>query len=122
MTYPPMSLPLAESAVSISAAVSDYMARQDYLVDLFAAGPNLYHLTAGGECSWYEFASSVFEAAGLHPEVCPVTSAEFPVKAKRPNYSVLYNARFRATGATDMRHWREALGEYIHGRVVARHA
>ena len=23
------------------------MARQDYLVDIFAAGPNLYHLTAG---------------------------------------------------------------------------
>ncbi len=36
-----------ERAVSVSAAVSDYMARQDYLVDLFAAGPDLYHLTAG---------------------------------------------------------------------------
>jgi uncharacterized protein (DUF58 family) len=36
-----------ERAVSVTAAVSDFMARQDYLVDLFAAGPNLYHLTAG---------------------------------------------------------------------------
>ncbi|BDI33143.1 hypothetical protein CCAX7_51940 [Capsulimonas corticalis] len=36
-----------ERAVSLCAAVSDYMARQDYLVDIFAAGPNLYHLTAG---------------------------------------------------------------------------
>ncbi len=36
-----------ERAVSVTAAVSDYMARQDYLVDIFAAGPNLYHLTAG---------------------------------------------------------------------------
>ena len=36
-----------ERAVSLCAAVSDYMARQDYLVDLFAAGPDLYHLTAG---------------------------------------------------------------------------
>lgn len=35
-----------ERAVSLAAAVSDYMARSDYIVDLFAAGPNLYHLTA----------------------------------------------------------------------------
>jgi len=36
-----------ESAISICAAVSDYMAREEYIVDLFAAGPNLYHLSAG---------------------------------------------------------------------------
>jgi len=36
-----------ERGVSVCAAVGDYMAAQDYLVDIFAAGPNLYHLTAG---------------------------------------------------------------------------
>jgi uncharacterized protein (DUF58 family) len=36
-----------EQAVSLCAAVSDYMARADYLVDLFAAGSRLYHLVAG---------------------------------------------------------------------------
>jgi uncharacterized protein (DUF58 family) len=36
-----------EQAISLCAAVSDYMARADYLVDLFAAGPTLYHLLAG---------------------------------------------------------------------------
>jgi uncharacterized protein (DUF58 family) len=36
-----------ERSISICAAVSDYMAREEYIVDLFAAGPNLYHLTAG---------------------------------------------------------------------------
>lgn len=45
---------LFESAVSIGAAVSDYMARQDYLVDLFAAGPNLYHLTAGRSLAYLD--------------------------------------------------------------------
>ena len=43
-----------ERAVSIAAAVSDYMARQDYLVDLFAAGPNLYHLTAGRSLAYLD--------------------------------------------------------------------
>ncbi len=36
-----------ENAVSLCAAVTDYMTRSDYLVDLFAAGSTLYHLLAG---------------------------------------------------------------------------
>jgi uncharacterized protein (DUF58 family) len=43
-----------ERAVSVSAAVGDYMAGQDYLVDLFAAGPNLYHLTAGRSLAYLD--------------------------------------------------------------------
>ena len=36
-----------ERAVSLCAACGDYMNRSDYLVDILAAGPNLYHLLAG---------------------------------------------------------------------------
>jgi uncharacterized protein (DUF58 family) len=43
-----------ERAVSVAASVSDYMARQDYLVDLFAAGPDLYHLTAGRSLAYLD--------------------------------------------------------------------
>lgn len=43
-----------ERAVEVAAAVSDYMAREDYLVDLFAAGPNLYHLTAGRSLAYLD--------------------------------------------------------------------
>lgn len=43
-----------ERAVSLCAAVSDYMARQEYLVDIFAAGPNLYHLTAGRSLAYLD--------------------------------------------------------------------
>lgn len=43
-----------ERAVSVCAAVSDYMARQEYLVDIFAAGPNLYHLTAGRSLAYLD--------------------------------------------------------------------
>ena len=40
--------PLAfERAVSTAAAISDFMARSEYLVDLFAAGPNLHRITTG---------------------------------------------------------------------------
>lgn len=43
-----------EQSVSLSAAVSDYLSRKDYLVDLFAAGPNLYHLMAGRSLAYLE--------------------------------------------------------------------
>lgn len=43
-----------ERAISVCAAVSDALARQDYIVDLFAAGPNLYHLMAGRSLAYRE--------------------------------------------------------------------
>jgi len=39
--------PAFERAVSMAAAVADYMARSEYLMDLFAAGPDLHRLTTG---------------------------------------------------------------------------
>jgi dTDP-4-dehydrorhamnose reductase len=79
----------------------------------------LYHLTNTGECSWYEFACAIFEFVGLNPEVTPVSSAEFPTRAKRPNYSVLDNQRFRELGFEDLRYWKDALRDYIQGRALA---
>lgn len=43
-----------ECAVSLAAAISDHMARRDYLVDLFAAGGTLYHLTAGRSLAYLD--------------------------------------------------------------------
>ena len=79
----------------------------------------LYHLTSAGGCSWYDFACAIFAEAKLHPEVQPVTSDQFPAKARRPSYSVLDNLKFRSEGFADMRHWREALAAYIRGRSAA---
>ena len=65
-----------------------------------AAG--VYHITNEGVCSWYEFASAVID------NVVPCSSDEFVRKAKRPEYSVLVN-----TKTAPMRHWSEALGDYL---------
>ena len=43
-----------ERAVSIAAAISDAMARQEFLVDLFAAGPDIYHLSAGRSLAYVD--------------------------------------------------------------------
>ncbi len=43
-----------ESAISICAAVGDYLARKEFVVDILAAGPNLYHLRAGRHLAFIE--------------------------------------------------------------------
>jgi uncharacterized protein (DUF58 family) len=56
-----------ERAVSIAAAVSDYMARQDYLLDIFAAGPNLYHLTAGRSLAYLDQILDILACVNENP-------------------------------------------------------
>jgi dTDP-4-dehydrorhamnose reductase len=48
-----------------------------------------YHVTDGGECTWYDLAKLI--AAHVNPNctIEPCTTAEFPRPAKRPTYSVL---------------------------------
>jgi dTDP-4-dehydrorhamnose reductase len=76
----------------------------------------LYHITNTGQCSWYDFACEIFVQAGLDPDISAVSTAAFGAKAKRPGYSVLDNKRLRDAGLDDMRHWKEALADYIKER------
>ncbi|MBV9469291.1 MAG: DUF58 domain-containing protein, partial [Abitibacteriaceae bacterium] len=57
-----------ERAVSMCAAVSDYMARQEYIVDILAAGPNLYHLTAGRSIAYLDQILDILACVDENPE------------------------------------------------------
>jgi uncharacterized protein (DUF58 family) len=56
-----------ERAVSTAAAVSDHMARNDYLVDIFAAGPDLHHLTAGRSLAYLDQILEILACVGESP-------------------------------------------------------
>jgi len=73
----------------------------------------LYHITNSGQCSWYEFASKIFELVGVKPDFRPTTTAEFGAKAKRPAYSVLAHEGLMRLGLGDLRPWQEALAAYL---------
>ncbi len=79
----------------------------------------LYHITNHGECSWYQFATVIFELSGLRARLIETTSAAYGARATRPVYSVLDNANLRALGLDDLRHWRDALKEYLVDRLQA---
>ena len=65
----------------------------------------IYHVAAGGECTWADFAEAIFAEAGLDCRVRRVTTAEFGAKAPRPAYSVLRSEK----RAPQLPHWREGL-------------
>lgn len=110
-------LRVVDDQVCTPTSTMDLAAAVAQLIDTDCYG--LYHLTSGGECTWYEFARAIFAEAGLHPEVIPVASSEFPMKARRPSYSVLENRHFQDAGFQDLRHWRESLAAYLRGRAAA---
>ncbi len=75
----------------------------------------LYHLSSEGRCSWYEFARSIFECAGVDAQPKAVKTGDFPSPVKRPSYSVLSKTRLRALGLT-IPSWQDALSRYLQER------
>jgi dTDP-4-dehydrorhamnose reductase len=81
--------------------------------------PGLYHATNQGSCSWYEFACVIFDLGGLRTPLVRTSVEEFAAPVRRPFYSVLENAALARVGLDRMRHWREALTDYLRQRLGA---
>jgi dTDP-4-dehydrorhamnose reductase len=77
-----------------------------------------YHITNSGECSWFLFAKTILDIAGLKTDLAPTTTAKYGAKAKRPAYSVLSNKKIEGIGINSLRSWEEALENYISLRLV----
>lgn len=73
-----------------------------------------YHATNEGLCSWYEFACEIFKQAGYdHVTVSPVSSAEYPAKAKRPSNSRMNKDKLAENGFEKLPTWQDALQRYL---------
>ena len=72
-----------------------------------------YHATNEGLCTWYEFACEIFKQAGMNVCVAPVSSDEYPAKAKRPSNSRMDKSKLTANGFTPLPTWQDALSRYL---------
>ena len=72
-----------------------------------------YHATNEGLCSWYEFAVEIFRQAGMDVHVRPVTSEEYPAKAKRPHNSRMDKSKLEQKGFRRLPDWKDALTRYL---------
>ncbi|MHA4867869.1 dTDP-4-dehydrorhamnose reductase [Duganella sp. PWIR1] len=69
----------------------------------------IYHLSAQGQTTWHEFTEAIIAEAGLSCKVLPITTADYPTPAQRPQYSVMSSERLM-TRFCHLPHWQEALG------------
>ena len=72
-----------------------------------------YHATNEGLCSWCDFAREIFKQANMNVEVIPVTSAEYPAKAKRPMNSRMSKDKLEENGFERLPSWQDALERYL---------
>lgn len=118
---PTWSRDIAEATVKILAQLTS---QGSSVANSFSRVSGIYHLTAAGETTWFDFARAILEeAAHLSPaiewfdkatrgrslitkQIIPITTSEYPTRASRPLYSVLSNSRLRQTFGIELPHWR----------------
>jgi dTDP-4-dehydrorhamnose reductase len=120
---PTLNSEIARATTSILAQISDTEGGPFSLADV----SGIYHMTAGGETTWFDFTNAILEEAANAPSsgpwfaaatnslplitrcVIPITANEYPTPARRPVYSVLSNARLNRAFSLQLPDWRKQL-------------
>ena len=121
---PTWSRVIAQATVK---ALAQLTSEDSSVLNSFSRVSGIYHLTAAGETTWYDFACAILdEADHISPDVSwfseatrsrplvvnrivPITTAEYPTPALRPPYSVLSNYHLSQTFGIGLPDWRASL-------------
>lgn len=76
------------------------------------APAGLYHCVNSGVTTWYELAQEIGRILGVEPELVAVKVADVEMKARRPQFAALSNAKLAAAGVA-MPPWQDALRRYL---------
>lgn len=93
----------------------------------------IYHLAGAGETTWFGFAEAILAeirqggfpstVMGQLPvsakRVVPITTAEYPTRAKRPLYSVLDSSKLKKTFGVALPPWPEQLKAAVKAQPVS---
>ncbi|HUK19848.1 MAG TPA: dTDP-4-dehydrorhamnose reductase [Bryobacteraceae bacterium] len=79
----------------------------------------IFHVGGGMPVSWFHFARTIFEVAGLEPMLLATNEREYRTPARRPKYSALSNAKMERLGVAPMPPLREAVERYFAQRKAA---
>jgi dTDP-4-dehydrorhamnose reductase len=77
----------------------------------------LYHLAAAGATNWHGFAQAIVDALPPEERKCsmvePISTAEYPIPAKRPAYSVLGCEKLQRTFGLQLPAWDDSLKQVL---------
>lgn len=69
----------------------------------------VFHYSNEGVASWYDFAISIRDLAGLKTKILPIETVQYPTPASRPKYSVLNKAKVKEAFGIEIPYWRDSL-------------
>jgi dTDP-4-dehydrorhamnose reductase len=99
-----------DRTVSPSYTVDVSVATQRLLEQRAPSG--LYHCVNSGSCTWYELAVEVARQLQRAPRLLAVPVADVRLRAERPTYCALSNAKLGAVGVA-MPSWQDAIERYL---------
>lgn len=70
---------------------------------------SVFNFSNQGIASWYDFAKTIVDIAGIECDITPVETKDYPLPAKRPFYSVLNKARITTEFGLTIPYWRDSL-------------
>ena len=73
----------------------------------------IYHATNEGYCTWYEFAKEILRLSNIDIKLNPISTKDYKTKAKRPMNSKMSKDKLAKNGFKKLRHWKDALKDYI---------
>ena len=72
-----------------------------------------FHFTNEGQITWHDFATAIMEIGRKPCKVNPITTDQYPTKAKRPAYSVLDLSKIKEFAGIEIPFWRDSLVKCI---------
>ncbi len=69
----------------------------------------VYHFSNEGVASWYDFAISIRDLAGLETPILPIETYQYPTPAIRPKFSVMNKKKVKETFGFSIPYWRDSL-------------
>jgi dTDP-4-dehydrorhamnose reductase len=76
------------------------------------AAPGVYHVVNSGAATWYDVGQEAARLLGSATPLVPVNVADMPLRAPRPQYCALSNAKLASVGV-HMTTWQDALARWI---------
>ena len=85
------------------------------LMDHYGMEPvhETFHFTNEGQITWFDFAFAIMEMGGKPCKVNPISTDQYPTKAKRPAYSVLDLSKIKEVIGMVIPQWRDSLVKCI---------
>ena len=81
------------------------------------AQPGLYHCVNSGRCTWHELGLEVVRLTGRADCLDPVPVSSVALRAERPRFAALDNAKLARALGVPMPTWNDALARYLSRRL-----